>query len=211
MNKTVGFGEVSPKVRLTYVNGMRTSSTEACAHATRISELHGNTNAHYTYNASHGGPLDLLECVMGKAGISHHPVRLLKKNWLERIDEMGGVKGGGKIIHSADSQGAIITHCALGLLNSDQKRMIHVTTFGGAHMISNKDCGGAVNYVSCRDIVPFITASSGMLNSDTDVQFVGKLFEGAPFIDHGFMNKNYQESLQGTALDFVDKYGKVSP
>lgn len=204
--------EVFPGHIVSFGNGINTTKQEMFTIAGKISEYHGNTNVHFSYNSSHGVIFDLLECLVQKLGIRTRSVETMVEHLRCCIARAGGAGSGGTVDHYAHSQGGLITKCALSLLTPEERQMIHVVTFGSASMISSDFCGSANNYVNTHDFVPFIADIFGCFQgyfarSSHHVNFMSSPI--LSFGDHGILDSpNYMQMLQDKGNKFVERYGR---
>ncbi len=60
---------------------------------------------------------------------------------------------------------------ALRQLTDDERKMLHIKTFGSAKIVSSKGVGSAVNYVNTRDLVPLISGCIGVIRSMFDKDY----------------------------------------
>jgi hypothetical protein len=81
---------------------------------------------------------------------------LLAQLWKELIEEMGGIEGGGVIIHYAHSLGGTETDRARELLTPEEQQMIQVVSIGSATMIRDQGFRNVTNYVNTLDGVCFL-------------------------------------------------------
>ena len=182
--------------------------------ATIISDAHGHINVHYIYNATGGWTHDMGKATYSKWTGMLTPIsyRLVEK-WRELIEEMGGVNGGGKIIHYAHSIGGTYSYQTKYLLTPEERKMIHITTVGSASLPEDNDNFGTfTNYISVRDGVPFtdpIGYLRGLLNPNTNINFIGSIFDGLPLIDHLFTSNSYTQLIAELGAEFVRIHGAV--
>jgi hypothetical protein len=148
----IGKGELGNHVRITYLNGMRNTPEEVLEYLENLSKMHGNANVHYVFRESDGWFKDILKASLVVKGyyVTEHAAQLVDV-WKEMIEEMGGVDGGGTIIHYAHSLGAADTYVAGGLLSEEERKMIKVYTFGSPQIIPSGYFGETVNYISRWD------------------------------------------------------------
>lgn len=208
---TLGKGEINDKVRVTMINGILNIRAEYMQMVGFFSKTHGGVNIHYVFRPSDGWAHDLLKCVLSKIGIVSSQSRLLARTWKQLIREMGGVGGGGLIIHYAHSIGGTETSNAKRLLTPAERMMIRVITLGSATLIPESDFQSVVNYVSWGDGVCYfdpIGYVRALLNDDTNIYLVGSSF-GIPLIDHLLENDSYSSVVRMLGADFVSTYGSL--
>lgn len=204
-----GKGEVSDLVRVTMINGMFTNQYWLAISLQALSHSHGGVNIHYVHRPPTHFLLDGIRAFMVRLGFISPHARLLADTWKELIHEMGGVKGGGQIIHYAHSIGTSETFSALHLLSEEERNMIKVYSFGSP-TLANK-YSQVCHYVSVRDgiclfdLKGFFKAISG---NNGSVTFVGS-FLGLPLIDHLFGAKSYKDIWEAMGRTFVEWYGSL--
>ena len=202
----VGNGELSPNVRVMYINGIMTNYDERFDGPISVSNNLGGFNVHFTYNSSHGFVLDLVECLAQIMGLPTHSVNMAVKQIREQINAVGGVGSGGRVVLMAHSQGGLITKRAFEQLNSDELGMIDLISFGSPCLIDNPHLNYCKNYVSSRDPVPLADLygySKGMFSQKSNVTFIKskKIFE------HSFDCDSYQDAMQEECLRIIKTYG----
>ncbi len=211
-NDTYSGTSCCDKIRHTFCNGMNNSLEDIIQMSAVIAGYFAGVPIHYTYNATSGTAVDLAESVCNKMGMATDPVEALVQNWRTCIAEMGGVGGGGRIIHCAHSQGGLITSLALKRLNPEELAMLEIYTFGSAVMIPSYDGMKAKNFVSVWDPVPW-TDCFGILAgiffphaSQIDIEFVGSFSQGVPIKDHSFLGGSYEAALKNLGKHMVNKH-----
>ncbi|NGX41898.1 MAG: tRNA nuclease WapA [Chlamydiae bacterium] len=212
-NYHLGRDEATNKVSNMSVNGILASLSDAFAFARYCSDTHGGTNIHFTFNATHGFISDILECAAQILGIPTRSADKLADHIRERIDAVGGVDSDGRVNIYAHSQGGLVLDRALQQLSPEEKKMLHVTTFGSASLIDSKGLGGAANYVNSRDAVPFIanpiSMIKGIFSKNSNIHFLPS--KTYPFIDHQILSSdNYKRELNRLGYKFIQNYGVVN-
>lgn len=197
-----GSGEYSDKVRITAINGIL-NLHEHCLDAVQlISRSHGGTNVHYVFYPTYGWTWDIVKSFMVKCGYISPEAYQLANTWKELIKEMGGIEGGGRIIHYAHSIGGTNTATAKKLLSAEELRMIRVITIGSATMVPTGGFESVVNYVSIRDGVSFLDPLGHYHNSN--IVYLGSLF-GIPLVDHFLITETYQRLLAYLGRQFLER------
>jgi RHS repeat-associated protein len=188
----------TPRASIVLVGGILTSKSEWEKEAERLSNTYGNVNVHVVYNSSHGFAFDILECIAQKLGFRTHSVKVLVKSLKERIKALGGPKSGLQLKAIGWSQGGLILDCALKHLTPEEKKMMHIATFGSAQMISAKGLGSSINYVSYKDAVPFIATPTLFFKTLSGKSGNVKFLQAPsfPLIDHVFANPSYSQAMQ---------------
>lgn len=204
----LGRPELSDRERLVYFNGMDTSYREALAATSMIASMHGGANVLLGYNGTRGFITDLCEVFIQKFHISTRSEIAAVATLRRAIREVGGVGGGGRVTLYCHSQGGLIGSLALSHLTSEERKMVHVVTFGSAKIISEEGLGSAVNYVSCADKVPFLSDPKGIELARNgcrgyNVQFVGS--RCGDYWEHAFMGKTYSEYLWRHGQNYLER------
>ncbi len=147
--------ELSEKVRCSFINGMLINKVEMLSNLEFISQAHGNTRVHYIFRPTEGFTLDGLRAIWVKisdgVGYRSPHAHLLAKKWRELIAEMGGVEGGGVILHYAHSLGGTETDRARKLLTPEEQKRIRVVTFGSPTIVGNEGFSQVINVVGIYD------------------------------------------------------------
>lgn len=150
-----GEHEINDKVRITYINGILNNTYMLYENLDLISNSHGGVKVHYIFRGTKGWTWDIAKAIAIRIGYnlgyrSSHAY-LLAETWRELIEEMGGVNGGGVIIHYAHSLGGSDTDRARTLLTPEEQKMIRVFTFGSATLVRNEGFQSVVNIISAND------------------------------------------------------------
>ena len=204
------FGEeINEKVRITLINGILNARSDLEESMKMISNTHGNTVIHYVFRPSEGWSKDLFNSLLSKMGYTSSYAQLLASTWREMIKEMGGVEGGGYILHYAHSIGAADTYVAKNLLSPEEQEMIHVVTLGSPSLIPpDAGFGHSVNYVSIRDgvcLLDPIGYIDGWVNPESNVEFLGS-FWGIPLIDHTLFTDSYSGIIKDLGRSFTETH-----
>lgn len=206
-----GKGEVNDKVRVSFINGILTDYDSLAESLEALSTSHGGVYIHYVYRPTKGWVHDLLHSLMTKLGMTSSEAIRLASEWKKMIGEMGGVEGGGKIIHYAHSIGVVETMRALSMLSPEEQALIQVYAFGSPHLVKESPHHHIHHYLSVRDGVAlfdpvhFVKAWKGLL---PNVTLIGS-FVGIPLIDHFFCNETYRDVWKSMGRTFVDWYGSL--
>lgn len=209
----VGKGEVSNRVRVTFINGILNSCEDCRENAEFLSGWHGGVNVHYIYRPTEGWSEDMISSTLVKLGYVTPQACEMVKLWRQLIAEMGGPGNGGTIIHYAHSIGGSETWNAKNMLTTEEKKMIHVITIGSPSMIHKNGLYSVDNYVSVRDGVCLLDPVGyirGRLHNDARVVFVGSWI-GMPIVDHQLNSETYQKVIQELGKKFVENYGAAQP
>lgn len=205
-----GQGEINDKVRITLINGILNARHDVIDVVELISKLHGNNNIHYIFRPTEGWTYDLIKSTFVRFGWVSPQAKQLAAHWKNLIAEMGGVGGGGKIIHYAHSIGASDTLLAKSLLSHEELKMIQVFTFGSPSLLSPEGFQSVTNYVSRGDGVSLlldpIQCIKALLDPVDHILFLPGAY-GYLLIDHYLTSETYQTILESLGKQFLDLYG----
>lgn len=209
-----GQGEISEKVRVTMLNGISNIRSYYRDTLELLNSTHGGNNIHYIFRPTTGWCGDMVRAVLIKCGITSPYAKELAKTWKEMIEEVGGVNGDGVIIHYCHSLGGSDTATAISLLTPEERKMIHVSSFGSPTILSNSlGFGDVTNYVSVRDGVSLLDPYgyvSGIFGNNRNIEFIGSFF-GFPFIDHSMDMATYSEMMTKLGHSFLQRHGYGMP
>jgi len=205
--------EMNDKIRITAINGILNLRSICIENVDALSKAHGNAKVHYVFYPSEGWTKDILKAAMAKFGYVGPQAKLLAETWKNLIQEMGGTKGGGLIIHYAHSIGGTNTMIAKDLLTPEEQKMIRVVTVGSSTLIPNEGFDSVINFVSLRDGVTQFTDPigyfKGLLTSENNIVYVGTHY-GVPFIDHLLNQETYARVMQMLGEDFQKAHNNRS-
>lgn len=205
-----GQGEINDHVRITLINGILNARHDVMDTIEMISKLHGDNNIHYIFRPTEGWTYDIIKSTLVKFGWVSPQAKQLAARWKELIAEMGGVHGGGKIIHYAHSIGAKDTLNAKGLLSPEELSMIQVYTFGSPTLLPTGGFQSVTNYISRRDgvsILDPINYIRALLDPIDHVTFLQSYF-WFPMADHSLTSITYQIVLESLGKQFIEMYAK---
>jgi RHS repeat-associated protein len=216
-----GEREVSDKVRITFINGILTNHNMLQENLDLISQSHGGIKVHYVFRGTRGWSYDLWKAALIKTcyyfGYRSEHAYLLAETWREMIDEMGGIDGGGVIIHYAHSLGGSVTDRARTLLTPEEQKMIRVFTIGSATLVNNRGFQNVVNIISANDgICSFIIEPIGhfknYFNSNSNIRVYGS-FTLTPYglipmwpIDHFLNGFTYKPIMWQLGQNFLNEF-----
>lgn len=214
-----GQHEINDKVRVTFINGIL--NTRNAMHETleMISGSHGDVNVHYVYRPTEGWTWDISRGIMIKTAFSYGfrstHAYLLAQMWRSLIEEMGGVAGGGTIMHYAHSLGGAETDRARDLLTPEEQKMIRVITFGSATVIRNEGFKSVINIVSVNDGVCLLDPIGRIRNffdPDSNVRFYGSVINSPcfPLSDHVLNGHTYGPLLIEFGNQFLEEFRERS-
>lgn len=209
---TYGKGEIHEKVRVTFINGILTGKNLITENVDLISKSHGGVNVHYIFRSTEGWTWDIGKALLIKfgfqAGFRSEQAHLLSHMWKELIQDMGGVNGGGVIIHYAHSLGGSDTDRARELMTPEEQKMIRVITFGSSTLVRNVGFQSVINYISvCDGVSCFLIEPLGHLRNifdqNSNVVWLGHFFSWPIFpLDHPLSWKTYRSVLS----DYGDRF-----
>jgi RHS repeat-associated protein len=211
-----GEREISDKVRVTFINGILNTRNTMLQSLSIISESHGGVKVHYVYRPTEGWTWDISRAIMIRTaftlGFRSMHAHLLAQLWRQLIQEMGGLEGGGTIVHYAHSLGGSETDRARELLTPEEQKMIRVITFGSATLVRNVGFQSVINHVSVNDGVsscllePFGHIRN-YFDPDSNVRFHGSFF-GSPYwpTDHLLNGPTYGPILRQLGEQFLAEF-----
>jgi len=204
---TIGNREISPKVRLSAINGIQ-YTIEHAKHLWEAVSKEFNTRVHYVYYPTKGHQIyDSTTAIWEKhIQINEDLVNTLIEHWKGLIEEVGGVNGDGCIYHMAHSQGGLITSRAASKLPPEYRKKIHMITYG-AHEHPLHEFASLMNVMCKADRIdylnPYDTDHPSVILVDS---IIGGIYE-----NHGIEPGNaYWPHIQKTAKDFRSKYESYS-
>lgn len=213
-----GAHEINAKVRVTFINGILTTQSEMLDSLRVLSRSHGDTKIHYVFRPTSGWTGDLSNAILSKtgfllAGFRSLHAHLLAQMWRQLIQEMGGIEGGGTIVHYTHSLGGTDTDRARGLLTPEEQKMIRVTSFGSATLLPNTGFQSVQNIVSVRDGVSCFDPLEylrGCFFSPPHVHFQQSLINGPWPIDHLLNGPTYRTLLHELGAQFLAEFAPQS-
>lgn len=203
---TFGHGEINDRVRITLINGILNARHDLDDTLETISHLHGNNNIHYIFRPTEGWTWDIVKSTLAKFGWASPQAHQLAEQWRALIAEMGGVQGGGKIIHYAHSIGAIDTLAAKSLLSPEELNVIQVYTFGSPSILHPGGFHSVKNYVSRGDGICYLDPIQYiryLIEPIDHVTFLPSAWS-FPFIDHPLTFPTYQSVLETLGKQFLE-------
>lgn len=211
-----GEREISDKVRVTFINGILNTRMVLHENLSMISDCHGGVKIHYVFRPTEGWTWDVSRGIMIRmayfAGFRSIHAHLLAKLWSVLIEEMGGVDGGGTIVHYAHSLGGSETDRARQLLTPEEQKMIRVITFGSSTLIRNEGFQFVVNHVSVNDGVSSIFLEPlgrirNYFDPDSNVRYYASDLGSRWLpIDHLLNGPTYGPLLRQMGTNFVHEF-----
>lgn len=203
-----GNGEINHRVRITFINGILTCPDNQIESLEMFSSTHMRTNIHYILRPVKGWTHDIIGCFYSKLGFISEQAQVLAAKWRELIHDMGGLDGGGVIIHYAHSIGGTETLLAHALLSDEERQMIRVYTIGSPTLIPKGCFKEVVNYVSRRDGVCLLDPLrffQGLVDPDCNIVYLDT-FAGVPIVDHPLSVPSYQGAIQELSSKFKTEF-----
>lgn len=213
-----GEREMSDKVRVTFINGILNTRSILKETLEVISESHGGVKIYYVFRPTEGWTWDISRAVIIKTaytlGFRSLHAHLLAGLWRALIRDMGGVNGGGTIVHYAHSLGGSETDRARELLSLEEQKMIRVITFGSSTLIRNEGFQFVTNNVSVNDGVSSIFLEPfghirNVFDPDSNVRFHGSFFT-SPYwpTDHLLSGSTYSPIIRKLGEEFVTEFSE---
>ncbi len=201
-----GQGEIHNKVRITAINGLFNTPEDRLFNLKLLSKLHGGCNIHYIARSYEGWSRDMIQAILSKMGFLSHQSYALASTWKKLIAEMGGIYGGGTIIHYAHSVGGSETNNAKILMTPEELKMIKVYTFGSPTVVPIGEFQSAVNYCSMDPIcvLDLVSLIKAYFDSSSHVVF---LPVSSPA--HELASQAYVTTLEKLGAEFVETYIKT--
>ena len=202
---TFGQGEIHNKVRITAINGLFNTPDDRLFNLKLLTRIHGGCNIHYVARSYEGWSRDMIQAIFTKCGFISQQTKALASTWKKLIAEMGGIYGGGTIIHYAHSVGGSETSNAKLLMTPEEMKMIKVYTFGSPTIVSG-DFQSVVNYCSMDPIclLDLVNLIKAYFDASTHVVF---LSVNSP--SHVLASEAYVTTLEKLGAEFVETYIKT--
>lgn len=197
----------NPKVIQISVNGIRTKKIAAHDNANHYAVI-VEMQVDFFYIQDDGGVYNIGEVILNKIGIDTDPVAALVQAIRSAIHEVGGVDGGGMVVLVAFSQGGQVLSNAIEFLNSDERSILYVGTFGSATIINDtKGLAYVHNYIAWNDLV-----SQSAIALDAPLEYANAVLGNLSYvtwlkpveqypIDHRFQSKTYRAGQEDFAQD----------
>lgn len=189
------------------INGIQNHLLDAVGMAFEGSKMLDKCNVHVCYVGEGSLPVDVTKCVINKLGVDTPSVLWAVETIRSAIKEVGGV-GIGIVRIEAHSRGGLVLDLALQYLTSEEKAMLCVSTFGSASLIKPEGLKSCQNYVSTRDVIPWLGDTMGMLAAKMglrpDVIFLEPIEEG--LLEHGINCATYKQARERDAKLFRQRH-----
>lgn len=216
---------IKPKgMQVSLINGMGNAYQDAYANAKYLQSF-TSLQIDGIYNRSNGWLPDLLEIgLLNLTGYSPITEDLIMKKFTD-FAEANKDDPHAKCLHPCHSQGAIHTRNVLEKLPQEVRDRVIIVNIAGACVIPRRLCFNSFNYVSERDIVPYLQhlhkgftianmsdkMQQEILHQDyLDAQeiIVLKPHEGATGLDHDFQSPTYADVLQKHLKEYETRNGQ---
>lgn len=157
-----------PLLRISYINGINNTKHDVERASRSISNAFGGLDVHPFWNPTGGAYSDVLKTASMKLinfpwpGEEPPEVAGLVRHLRECLDGLQDQRSkGGRILHLAHSQGALITVLASKHLTAAEKACIEVLTFGAAQSVdASAGFKRAVNYYAMNDPVLYVDVAA---------------------------------------------------
>ena len=173
------------------------------AKGAKIYGIYNATNSSFNWPTSIG--VDILESATNHLGVHSTPVQLLKNQWARFI---ATYPPEAKFLQVSHSGGAGHVFNALSTSPEHVRQRIISLAFAPSVIIPKKMCYQSFNYISKRDFV-------------TNLDFIGNWKYGnqltvlephaeAPFWDHKFLSRTFENIMNKRIGNFIFKYGGLN-
>ncbi len=220
-----GDKERNDKVRITFINGILNTYQDVLDSVELLCTSHGRTKIHYICRPTQGWTWDISLAVMVKLaftfGYRSSCCYLLADVWRSLIEEMGGVEGGGTIMHYGHSLGGSETDRACELLTPEEQKMIRVITFGSPTLVRDQGFQKVLNIVSMNDGVSSLFLDpnghiQAFFDPNTNVKYYGTLnytgffFDSSAWpMDHLLNGPTYGPLLWKMGEEFLQEFPPI--
>ncbi len=174
-----------------YINGIRTTYTDAMMHAQMLSDLARGTSINLTHSASHSGLVDVPICMWGQCGGSTPAMDLMRKNWDDFFEKAAP---DAKYLQICTSGGCIELYNLLEKSPKEVRERIRVLAISPGRIIPNEICFRSENFISRRDFVTKLDLVGQAKYGDQI--FMLEPHKDAPFHDHSIMSPTFREIIQ---------------
>lgn len=206
--------EVNDKVRVSFINGIFNTRQMMLESLRDISETHGGVMVHNVFRHNYVWGKEIMEICRIKTtymvtGYISKYAEYLAQLWRSLIEEMGGVEGGGLIIHYAHSLGGTDTDRARDLLSDKELQLIRVITIGSATMIRKGGFQDVINFRSDRDWIPYVdklAINRAFHDYDYDIRTVNSKQTPTPKFEHELSCATYMFILKELGREFKRKF-----
>ena len=189
--------ELYSNVRLIYNCGMMTSKQKQIQQAEKVSEFF-NTNVHIMHNPCNGFPKAIGKSIGLGLGFETKSVKETVKLVRQKIEELGGVNGGGLVVLLGYSQAGMVNYRSMQQLTPEERKMIKVITLGSQKIIPREGLADAINYANSLDLIPLIGNFSdyckGRISNNSNLVIIKN--KSSPLWQHDFFDPGYQKSIK---------------
>ncbi|MBA3816780.1 MAG: RHS repeat protein, partial [Parachlamydiaceae bacterium] len=199
-----GNGNAKPNHRQVVMNGICTFFDEFMTSCAKHSSECGGVDVYGIYNATNGLVGDLLEVGGQKLGIHTEAQFCAERDMRELLNSMGEYRNSAILFVKAHSQGCETAYN----LSKDVRRVMNVSGYGPARVLSSSDFKNARNYLSPCDFVTYIADPIGLINGikKGNTSFVKT--HGCPLGCHFILGPTYDEVSKSINADYLEKIGR---
>jgi RHS repeat-associated protein len=185
---------------ISFTNGICNTLEDAKESAMAISKLSNNYNVYIIHTHTHGALHDIACAGLQIIGVYDEHC-LSTEGQLRALHDKFPGKHHLSYVHS---RGALTFDRAVKRLPKQLQNMTHVRSFGGAHFIDQEDLSSAQNYMSDRDIVPYICNPFALVSHAFRKKDHIKVIDGQGFfgLDHSFSSPTYQRFVEVESMNF---------
>lgn len=191
------------------VNGILTDEFDAQETTKKFSRSTGNMEINYFHSTTRGFLIDVLDAFWAKLGFQTADSIQMAGNMRTHIEAIKGTSDKSpEIFVLAHSRGGAYLYNALKLLTPEERKMIHVFTFGSASLFPNCGLASLTHYVAEGDPVPMTDPIKYLLarfSKSSNVKFLpGK---GSFWSRHLIEGATYSEQKERVG-DWIYRYIK---
>ncbi len=195
--ENIGGNHFNSETRVVYVNGMKNDHEDGRESSGFISDSLAGSGVTFVHHNTQGLVTDMAVAALGKAGFQTES----SKKFAEALrSEINTVGGNGRVFVFAHSRGSIELRNALKLLSKEEKRLLHIRTFGSADLFKDRDVGSLKHFISSRDAIvllsPIRFAKAVFSPESSNVTILPS--KGGLF-DHSFLGETYREAVREEA------------
>ncbi|MFA5250090.1 MAG: hypothetical protein WC371_01610 [Parachlamydiales bacterium] len=206
--KTLGKNE--EPIRLGYLNGMMNIGPEESLYSGELILSHTDEDPKLDlfYMPSHGYVLDLLECVILKAGLET-PNTVRFREEFRRI--LAALPKNTKYILLLHSKASLVAETALSQLTEEEIQKMEIYSFAPVSLLGDKYASKVHNISSKFDVI-FLQNPVGLVKYLFSREFKNSCFEWLPplewlpFLDHRFASETYQHRIKVIIAEILESY-----
>lgn len=141
---------------LFFTNGIRNDQEDAKESAYGISRSAGSQEVTYFHSTTRGFISDILSSIWAKMGFQTGESNQMAEGLRTQLQHLRETSNDPKLFFEAHSRGGAYLWNALRLLTPEERKMIHVYTFGSASLFSNCGLASLTHFVAEGDPVPML-------------------------------------------------------